>query len=331
MNVRPCAAYALADVHGAHTVLQPRGTGLSAIGMDDEAAQIYGAAARGLPVSTESPVTQRLLADRALEVSHRGHYVSGAAYLAAMPDGLPGIASAELDLLSLNALRHLDAFGTTSMGALTRKLYSYNRIPFAGQTRRLVSTPESVPALCRHAAPGYEVAEDSAWTRFRLPTADRAHLAKLYVSPGLPDFEKVAVAATELFAARGVDMFKLARTPEGLCRPDKFVAYFALPSQALDVAAELAEVLSGRYSSTQPVPFATSLTRDGLIAMGYVPPAAAERALRRPLSWRAWICQRLATATLTARSAPHPNCPSIRFALTRLLLDGVDPRTWKPL
>jgi hypothetical protein len=155
-------------------------------------------------------------------------------------------------------------------------------------------------------------------------------LAKLYIAPSPSDYEAVAVRAIDLLASHGVRSFKIASTPEGICRSDKFVAYFAQPSEAIEMADNLASALSKLGASAQPVPFTTSMTSDGLISMGYLPPIAAEVAANQPLSWRAWLCQRLAAAILTARSAPSSDCELWQFALIRLQLDGIDTRTWAP-
>lgn len=48
-------------------------------------------------------------------------------------------------------------------------------------------------------------------------------------------------------------------------------------------------------------------------------------------SWRFWVASRLALALVAARRTPAPEIEPAKFALERIRLDGVDPRTWAPL
>jgi hypothetical protein len=61
----------------------------------------------------------------------------------------------------------------------------------------------------------------------------------------------------------------------------------------------------------------------GAVGSGYAS-AAGE-------SWRYWIARRLAGALVTARRNPGSAVEPADFALERIRLEGVDPRTWTPL
>jgi hypothetical protein len=280
-----------------------------------------------------------MIADRVLEVLDGGEYVSGARFVGSTSSAAAVVAVDRIGQLSLNALRHVQILDA-DLATLTRKLYSYNRLPFSTKRRQLRPTPEAVldslelgpsSRLRRRLEGTYELAQDSTWLRFRRRGGAQCEsLAKLYISPRPSEYGVVAAPTIRLLATQGVQSFKLACTPEGVCRPDKFVAYFGQPSEATSVARELAGALRDDGLSAQPVPFTTPMTSDGLVSMGYLPPESAEVAAKQPLSWRAWICQRLAAAILIARSAPSPDCEPWQFALARLQFDGVDTRTWAP-
>jgi len=75
------------------------------------------------------------------------------------------------------------------------------------------------------------------------------------------------------------------------------------------------------------VPFTAEIVSNGALSWGCDPVGVARPG---PVSWRQWVCERLAQALVTARGQTVDGIEPWRFALERLRLDGVDPRTFVP-
>ncbi len=120
--------------------------------------------------------------------------------------------------------------------------------------------------------------------------------------------------------------FKVGADLDGLLRPDKFVAYFTSKDALLDAAQRLLPLVTDR--KVQGVPFTAEIARNGALSWGS-DPAARSGELR--MSWRQWLCERLAAALITARDDKSGGIEPWRFALERLRLDGVDPQNFMPL
>lgn len=340
--VRISAAYRPHNDHDAKDtglVLRPTQPRLSEITLGPEAAQAYIDAGRGADVDPECLVVRRMVADRVLEIFNGGRYVSGAGSVGAGAGSQPTSVPDCISELSRDAVRYAQSIETDDVSVMTRKLYYYNRIPYSSKARRraeaLLGAPGwPTPGTRAGGSRGYSARVTLPWLRIQRHGGDAseklAKLAKLYISPGPDCVVDVASAAIDYLMSHGVDSFKIASTPQSLCRSDKLIAYFDLPSEAREVGRGLAAELSGLASTAQPVPFSTPLTEDGLLSMGYLPPAAVEGAGRQRLSWRAWICARLAAAMLTARSMPSRQTQPWQFALWRLELDDIDTTAWTP-
>ena len=107
-----------------------------------------------------------------------------------------------------------------------------------------------------------------------------------------------------------------------MLRPDKLVAYVRT-RQELD---ELADALGPALGAMRAhgVPFTAEIAGDGLLSWAVDPPRGASIT-----SWRAWLTLRAARAIWTAKTLGARE-PSWRFALRRLVLEGVDITTWSP-
>jgi hypothetical protein len=64
-----------------------------------------------------------------------------------------------------------------------------------------------------------------------------------------------------------------------------------------------------------------------LLSWGVDPDCAGQR---RRISWRGWLCHLFAVALFTARAQAAPRPAAVQFALSRLLLEGIDPSTLTP-
>jgi hypothetical protein len=93
------------------------------------------------------------------------------------------------------------------------------------------------------------------------------------------------------------------------------------------MAAELETRLSG--CAPHGTPFSAELVGEGLLSWG-ADPQFDNSPGRVPESWREYVCNRLAFALVTARSASPTDASLVRFALDRLRLDGIDPDAWAP-
>jgi hypothetical protein len=189
------------------------------------------------------------------------------------------------------------------------------------------------PALTRRLA-GFDPAPGRGWDELPPPPDGRAYWRqwrprgaaerhgeryKLYVSPkpesAAAAFDAVAAA---LGGARGVRGFKIGAEVDGLCRPDKLVAYFDRLDELRDGAERVRERLGG--CPAHGVPFTAAITLDGLLSWGADPPVSGQ------VSWRLWVSERLADYLEDAAAEPEP----WRFALERLRLAGIDTETWVP-
>jgi hypothetical protein len=285
----------------------------------------------------------QLVSDGVLEVQVGDGFVSGTlAHELLFPS--PTGEEEELGFLgrlSREAIRYgacLDGLGTTE---LSRRLYLYNRIPISGRWRSRIGSSDDVKQHWRiprgiESLPGgdrwrfVDSGSDDwiCWRQSGVPgmANERQATYKLYVSP-MPDHVASSLAATvKVLINAGAPSLKIGGTLAGLLRPDKIVCYFDSFDQLSEAASELAAELDG--VEAQGVPFTSELAGEGLISWG-VDPASNEEAfgwLGRQ-SWRLWVTNHLAASLLAAGSG---SVPAWRFALDRLSLEGVDPRTWAP-
>lgn len=146
---------------------------------------------------------------------------------------------------------------------------------------------------------------------------------KVYVSVAPDTLPDAFARCVDVFAAQDTHAFKLSRSPRGLLRPDRMVAYCASAAQAQQLVAALAQSLAGfaaqgvAFTATAPSNPAVSWARD----------PAAPAAAYAP-SWRRWVCSKLA-GYLHASDAPDA-AGRAAFARARLGADGVDTGTWAP-
>lgn len=342
--VRVSGAYSRAPERAVGAVaLRPRRPGLGPLALDGAAAILYaetaGAPGRPPPRGTGRATLERLILDCAVEILAGGEYVSGArawAWLSSEPP--PPAPPGRLAQLSRDALVHAQAMRSLERPALARRLYGYHRLALSPAWRRRLPDSAAVSRLLGLSAPAPNrrlldafghCSADGWWLRWRSRAdpagGDRRH--KLYISPhpsALPD----AFARTvRLLVESNAPRFKVARTPPGLLRPDKLVAYFADAEAMHAAAGRLAAALADLPA--QGVPFTAALDERGMLSHGIDPPGESAPG-RPPVSWRAWVADRLAGALLVARHSGPSAGEAWRFALHRLDLAGVDVAAWRP-
>jgi hypothetical protein len=303
----------------------------------------------------------RLIMDGILEVEVEGTFRSGwpgwapfaggwapfAGGWAPFADGAPSSVPARTAQLSVAALRHGQALLSVAdvpVELVASRLYMYGRLPVTPRLRRTLPSDAAVArslgirssrvaATLRTAWRQDPVAEASPWRSWR-PRGSAGHASrrrtyKLYISPTIEGLaEACAVVASELAGARGVVGFKVARTVEGLVRPDKLVAYFDDLDALHDGAARVREAAGS--CAPQGVPFTAAVTADGLLSWAIDPPRSGGRGGGTPVSWRSWVTERLAEHLVAARGEASREAEPWQVALARVALDGVDPATWMP-
>lgn len=301
--------------------------------LDGDAAQV------AVPLE---PQVARLVLDGVVELATPNGWLSGpaAAPLVPLPDACDDVADGRLVRVSMAALRYGTYLEGLSIPEMARRLYCYGRLPLT--PRRALGLPvrpvvrdaiDGGPLSAAHAAlrDGWNAVEprpdNDRWRIFVNPLGGERLGAdalpyKLYVSPWPDELGAVFRVVVDAFTRLGVPCFKVADDLAGMLRPDKLVAYFPT-RERLD---EAADGLASSLESHRPhgVPFTAEIALDGLLSWAVDPPhgSGAE-------SWRAWVTLRASSAVIAAQTLGACE-PAWRYALRRLMLDGVDVRTWTP-
>ncbi len=287
-------------------------------------------------------VVGQMILDGIFEIETEGQMLSGPAALA-LPGGeqeetsQPGAIAG----LSRRALEYAAALEISDVLELSARLYTYNGVPATGRWRR--RWPDTA-AIERELGiedggwgallPGWRrVAWGDAWIAWSggdVKSARDEAIFKLYVSPKCEELRAAfQEAAAAVAACHGVHL-KIGASLFGLLRPDKMVGYFHGLADLQEAAAKILERLTG--CSAQGVPFTAEIGGQGLLSWGVDPPRNqyAVSWLERE-SWRARICNHLATALMQARiSGCEDAGAACGFARERLRLEGIDVATWAP-
>jgi hypothetical protein len=286
-----------------------------------------------------------LVADGVFEMEHEGVFVSGpeALDLFAMP-GLEAPALGPTAKLSSEAIRVAAGYPDLDASQLAQKLYAFGRLPCTSAIRRRFATDADLLSfLCAeegvadHLSSGWNANANadgqSPWLWWGSFGAS-PHLGhKLYVSAQIEAIPRVFALALRALKRTGCTQFKIGRRAEGMCRPDKMVAYFSSLDELRECAARIESDL-GR-SDVSPclahgVPFAAGIDAAGFLAWGMDPPELTNAAeLRDVQSWRQWIAARVAIAILSAKASVRGD-DLVAFVLQRIALEGIDPQTWSP-
>ncbi len=334
-------------------VLRPRGDGPYSLKViDRDTALLFLTLAEPGPMprfvrdalgSRADSVLARLVLDQVLEIERDGRFVRGPSALGAgesraMDDESATADESRLARLSRAALRYGEALQLDDAAMLAARLYGYNRQPVSPEWARRLATRAAVarhwglerPAV--RAALGRDWSDDGGrdgpWLSWwsRRPAAEARCPFKLYVSPAREQAAEAFAAAVAAFARGRAHAFKIASDVGGLHRPDKLVAYFSDWADLQETAERLCAALA--TCPAQGVPFTADAGGDGLVSWGMDPPPDGGAATE---SWRSWLAGRLALALVAARRDPARTVAPSAFALERIRLDGVDPRTWAPI
>lgn len=331
----------------SYGVLMPRdGHDLPVIAVDRDTALLFltlqepGPAPDFVLAMTEAEsdrILRRLILDSILQIEQADTFVSGPEACALL--GIAsGAAAAGLARLSIDALNYGAALIDADAATLAQKLYTYNRRPMTAALRRRLPTRsaclaflglererDAPPAVARFWSRGDD---DSPWLVFtaRQPPRQRKEQScKLYVGLAFEELPECLPVLAEALAAGDALQFKVGTDLEGLLRPDKLVAYFPSKETLAAAAQALVPIVSNR--AVHAVPFSAEIAASGALSWGMDPPNAwfGDR-----MSWRQWMCEKLAAALVAARSGTAGTIAPWEFALERLRLEGVNTSTFMP-
>ena len=162
---------------------------------------------------------------------------------------------------------------------------------------------------------------DASWVHWQ----DTRHSApvgqyKVYVGVLPDDLPRAFDRCLAVWSRLGTRSFKLARTPRGLLRPDRLVAYAATLHETERLMHALDDAL--RDCRRHEVPFTAG---EGRRVVSWARDPRGEAA-GYGASWRSWVTRKLA-AYLHASDAGSA-AGRAEFACARLEQDGVDTRLW---
>jgi hypothetical protein len=346
---------ALGEDPDSYGILRPRRTG--ALGVKsvsrDLALLFYtlrepGAlphyARQSLAHEADRLIAQMVL-DGILEIDVEGKMVSGPAALPFIDQDEIAPAGPEKPIaaLSRRAIEYAQALDLTDPGALSMRLYDYNRIPASPRWRSLI--PDRAAAdrfldIANGAGTGILEqswtrnisAPDGHWISWQAPESNynsSMPVYKLYVSPAMDHLREAFQAAAAVSVRTRAWSIKVGADLYGLLRPDKIVIYLKSSSDVQETAERLLRLLGG--CPGQGVPFSAAAGGGYLLSFGIDPPRDRHTVpwLERE-SWRLWITNRLAAALVLARQSIDSGIEPCRFAFERLRLEGIDTRTWAP-
>jgi len=300
-------------------------------------------AQRSLGEQCDQTIAQLVL-DGILEIEVAGTMLSGPAAhphvcmgeLAAQPEGA-------ITALSRRALQYAQALEIPDAASVAARLYNYNRIPAGPRWRSLLPDRASVETFLKLRDGAGTAALERTWTRAgNAPddpwiiwqangsNSEAAHPAyKLYVSPAMVGLPEAFQASAAVAARSRAWSLKVGADVHGLLRPDKIVVYLRTFSDLQATAERLLRALA--ECPGHGVPFSAELAGGTLLSWGIDPPRDQySLAWLARQSWRMWVTNRLATALVLARNSAAPAIEPWRFAMERVRLEGVDPRTWTP-
>jgi hypothetical protein len=221
---------------------------------------------------------------------------------------------------------------------LAYKLYNYNRRPATLALRGLFPDAAACLSLlnlrrdqegrrrlsllwsCDDANPAW-----LAFTRRQSHFGRTGHTYKLYVGVAFEDLAQCLPAVAEAFSYSGATQFKVAMELDGLLRPDKLIAYFPSKDAVLAAACAVAPIVANLR--VHAVPFSAATDNAGRLSWGMDP---ATSWMGEQISWRQWICERLAAALTSVRERTLVGATPLDFALERLRLEGVDTDNFMP-
>jgi hypothetical protein len=289
------------------------------------------------------PTVTKLVLDGVLEIHTRDAFVSGPEALEALGVSRPSaVGTSRIARLSHDALVYAQSLEVSEAAALSGRIYAYNRLPVSpavfirlptrAAVARHLGLEDGLSAVIRRRWAGHG-ARDGPWLAWSTPAPGHgsrgAGTYKLYVSPMLEHLPEALRRSVEVLAGVGAVGLKVGSDLSGILRPDKLIGYFSSFDQLGEAAVELRGHLDGQ--AAHGVPFTADISPDGLLSWGFDPPPSEQSpGLVGGESWRLWLANRLALALLAARGAAAHGVEPWEYALERIALEGVDPRTWAP-
>jgi hypothetical protein len=247
--------------------------------------------------------------------------------------------------LSVEALQSAAALEGDDPETLFEHLYTANRIPLsprwlgrmpdtAAVRRELgLNSPTDVGALLAQHWLHLPEQVDTGWLMWVRPGSggelgSSGSEVKLYVSPAIEALGPVFSEVVRVATFGRAEAVKVGAHVASLLRPDKLVVYFS----SLDDLADAAHLLTQRLEGVPAhgVPFTAEISGYGLLSWGRDPPKRESASAEANLSWREWLCRRLAAALVEARSEAGPTRACWRSALERIRAEGVDTDRWSP-
>jgi hypothetical protein len=346
-RLTPDPGRGLAPDADSYGVLMPRdGSNLPVVAIDRDTALLFLSMQEAGPapdfvyaMSEEDArrILRRLVYDSILEFEQAGRFVSGLEACAALSSESE-TSCASVAKLSIEALTYGAALRNVDAATLAHKLYTYNRRPMTAALRsRLPDTAACVAFLGLGHGHDARCAVERLWSRSddkspwlvftRRQQRERQHAeqCKLYVGLALEELpECLPSLVAELGRSQAVQ-FKIGADLDGLLRPDKLIVYFPSKDALLAAAQALQAIVAKR--TVHAVPFTADIAAGGSLSWGIDP---ASEWFGERLSWRQWICEKVASALILARNGAIDGIAPWQFALERLQLEGVDTDTFMP-
>lgn len=284
-------------------------------------------------------ILRRLVLDGVLELEDEGGFVSGPAALSLFSTVPRSPASHPLARTAHDAVACAAGYEGLEAGALALRVYQFGRLPCTPALRRrfmadadlvsfLTSETDAVARIRGWNPPHAE----GAWLQWSNQHATHAPAYKLYVSARLVAMPRAFALTLEALDRTTCGTFKVGRGGEGVCRPDKLIAYF----NSFDELRACATILEGAFAaafvgedSAHGVPLTAPVDAAGYISWGMDPPELASTVTGLRESWRKWLAARVAGAVLSAKRQGSED-DLVAFVLERLELDGVDTSGWTP-
>ena len=290
----------------------------------------------------------RMILDGLLEARGEGPFASGVRAIGSIwvsqQEMLAGARSNPATRLARQALESVHVVAARGPTAVAARLYMHGRRPVTPEVCRSLPTPAHVLRLldmdagsprARRVARAWAMAplpqSTDDWIAWRA-VSDRGHWEnaaitwKLYVCPTREAFRAAFEPSVDCFACCGASQFKIGAGAFALARPDKFVAYFGSRDALVRCIKSLEPLLA--KCESHPVPFAAGASSSGIVAWGV--DFAFELAHDEQVSWRWWICERLARYLCDATSQGASESAAVDYALLRLSLDDVSIETFAP-
>lgn len=170
---------------------------------------------------------------------------------------------------------------------------------------------------------GWIRSPDPNWIHWMSTRAARPSRFKVYVSVLPERLPEAFLNAVTVLRDTDVVAVKLSRRPRALLRPDRLVIHCGQSSRHRELVDELAGALAD--IPAQGVPFTAQADTHPGVSWAMDPPQSVASYAG---SWRRWV-SRKAAGYLHASDAPTAG-ERVDFALTRLLLDGIEVDTWAP-